>query len=93
MKMSRISLKARAAALLVAVAVASTGIFAPPPAQAYPTCQDIVWRECNRYYQGQYLWQRQGYDSAWACYYDQVEMTCGPQYYGALEGVREDQAS
>lgn len=88
--MSAMSRKSKAAALLVAVTVASTGVFAPPPAQAYPTCQDIVWRECNRYYQGQYLWQRQEYESARACYYDQVEMTCGPQYYGSLEAVRED---
>ena len=88
--MSRISRKSKIAALLGVLTIASSGIFPPPPAEAYPTCQDIVWRECNRVFEGIPLWQRQEYESAWACYYDQVEMTCGPQYYGAMDGVRED---
>ncbi|MGZ8284862.1 MAG: hypothetical protein ACXW27_09590 [Allosphingosinicella sp.] len=88
--MSRISRKSKVAALLGVLTIASSGVFAPPPAQAYPTCEDIMRRECARYWQGQPLWQIQGYPTLQACVDDNVAMTCPPAYYGPLEGVRED---
>lgn len=90
--MSRMSRKSKAAALLAALTVASSGVFAPPPAQAYPTCEELMRRECNRYWQGQYAWQWQEYESLQACVDAEVAMTCPPQYSGALDGIREDGA-
>ena len=88
--MSRISRNSRMAALLGVLTLASSGAFVAPPAQAYPTCEDIIRRECNRYFEGQHLWQIQGYASLQECVDYEVAMTCPPQYYGTLAGVRND---
>jgi hypothetical protein len=48
-------------------------------------------RECSRYWEGQYAWQRWEYESLQACVEAETAMTCPPQYsYGPLQGVRED---
>jgi hypothetical protein len=46
MKMTRISRKSRTAALLGVLTIASSGAFVAPPAQAYPTCEELMRREC-----------------------------------------------
>jgi hypothetical protein len=88
--MSKICVKSKMAALLGVLTVASSGAFIAPPAQAYPTCEELMRRECSRYWDGQYAWQWQEYESLQACIDYEVAMTCPPQYYGSLEGVRED---
>ena len=89
--MSRISGKSKVATLLGTLAIASSGLFVAPPAQAYPTCEELMRRECNRYWDGQYAWQRWEYESLQACVDYEVAMTCPPQNYSPLEGAREEE--
>jgi hypothetical protein len=90
MKMSRISRKSKMAALLGVLAIASTGVFAPPPAQARPTCQEEASRQCRNPWTYEDKWQQQGYSSYQECLDDWISMLCPPHNYGPLEGVREE---
>ncbi len=88
--MSRISRKSKMAALLGALAIASSGVFAPPPAQARPTCQEEASRQCRNPWTYEDKWQQQGYSSYQECLDDWISMLCPPQYDAPLAGLREE---
>ncbi len=90
--MFTMSRKSKTAALLCALTIASSGVFAPPPAQARPTCQEEAQRQCRNPWTYEDYWQNQGYSSYQECVDDWVSMLCPPQYDGPLQGVREDPA-
>jgi hypothetical protein len=86
------SRKSKMAALLGVLTVASSAVFAPPPAHARPGCEEAQRQSCNTYMpdQGLRVWQWMGYPSLEACTEDFISTTCPWQFSGPLEGVRED---
>jgi hypothetical protein len=90
MKMSRMSRKSKVAALLGVLTIASSGALVPPPAQARPSCEDLVRQDCARFYEGQQVWELDGYYSLENCVEVESARTCPPRYYGATDGIREE---
>jgi hypothetical protein len=92
MKMSRIYRKAKVAILLGALAIASTGMFAPPPAQARPGCEDAQRQSCNSWMPDQHMrvWQWMGYSSLEECAAEAIALSCPWMFSGRLQGVRND---
>ncbi len=74
--MSKTSWKSKTAALLGAMVVASSGVVVPAPAQAYPTCEDIMRRDCRGY------WEIQEFLNLEACVRYEVELGCPEPYHG-----------
>lgn len=88
--MSRLSGRSKIASLLGVVAIASSGLFAPPPAQARPSCEDLVWQQCARFYQGRQVWELDGYYSLENCFEVETARSCPPRYYGSADDYREE---
>jgi len=90
--MSRLSGKSKAAALLVALTVASSGVLAPSPALARPGCEEAQFQSCNTWMPDQHMrvWQWMGYSSIQECTADFIATTCPWMFSGSLKAVRDD---
>ncbi len=90
--MSRLYWKSKMAPLLCVLTIASSGVLAPPPAQARPGCEDAMRQSCNTYMPDQQLrvWQWMGYASLEECTVEFIAETCPWQFSGPLKGVRDD---
>ena len=88
--MIRISWKSKAASVLAALAIASSGVFAPPPAQARPTCPDEMRRICGLPWFGIRYWEVE-HSSLQECADDLTAQNCRPEFDdpGPLGSLRE----